>query len=304
MESVLVTGGLGFVGANLCRHLKEKSGKRVVIIDNLRSNAIEYIKNVPCVIGNLCDPGVPDLIINGVESVVHLAAISGVADCDKDKQLAMETNVNATQYLLDAISRLPSKITKFVLASSIGAVIGEYPDLMSEDIQPKPVSFYGKTKYMAEKLLLDYSGVVETVVLRFANIYGPYCQKKGNIIPRLLRTQKSFAVYGDGSQVRDYIHVEDVCRAIILALNGNRNGLYHIGTGEGISVNQLIEVTQEATGETIKVNYIEKRNGDVSSCVSSIRKAEKELGFKAVIPLSVGIKHTYKYIKGLKGGTK
>lgn len=286
---ILVTGGLGFVGTNLSLFLVKK-GYDVRVIDNRLNNAVNFIDGADTVWAHI------RANVNGlwdkVDMVVHLAAIPGVEQCAKNPELAWDTNVNCTKELLYQAGK--HNVKRFVFASSVGAVLGPQEQPARESQTPNPQTVYGNSKKMAESLVLGSE--LSSCVLRFTNVYGEHSQKKGNVIPKLLRHNpaETFIIYGDGEQVRDFVYAGDVSEAILRALEGEANGIYHIGSGRGVKVLDLIAEVERIRGCEIPVEFAPAREGDIKENIASVERANNILKWEATTPLSKGLELTYR----------
>ena len=228
-----------------------------------------------------------------VDYVFHLAAQAGVrASWGKSFEIYTRNNVEATQKLLEFYK--DSDITKFVYASS-SSVYGDAELPMKEDSLLKPVSPYGVTKLAGENLCYLYwkNYGVPTVSLRYFTVYGPR-QRPDMAIHKFVRAiinEEEIAVFGDGTQTRDFTFVDDAVEATVLTVGNNLVGeVFNIGGGSRISVNELIKLLEELTGKEGRVKYVEKQKGDVRDTLADVSKAKKLLGWKPKVDISVGLK--------------
>jgi UDP-glucose 4-epimerase len=250
---ILVTGGAGFIGANLVRLLLDK-GHRVRVLDNFSVGRREYLDGLDLEIveGDILDAEAVAGAVEGMDGVAHLAAQTGVPDSLKDPHHDCRTNVIGTLNLLEACRRAeeqrsrgveghsaaPSHL-RFIFASS-NAPLGRQPPPATEDKAPLPISPYGASKLAGEGYCLAYHGSwrLGTAVLRFANVYGPYSAHKSSVVARFFRDisiRGEITIDGDGRQTRDFIYVGDLCRAILLALEGDLSGeVFQIATAGGV----------------------------------------------------------------------
>src|SRR5690606_28313356 len=212
---VLVTGGSGFIGKRLVAALLAEKAEVTVVDLNPHPDP-----GVTSVVGDLRDPAVRDrAVTEGLDAIVHLAAVTSVLRSVEDPVGTYEVNVAATAGLLELARE--RGVPRFLLAST-NAVTGDVGGAtISESLALRPLTPYGATKAAGEMLLSAYSGVygMRTAALRFANVYGPGMRHKDSFVPRLMRAAASGSgvqVYGDGGQLRDYVHVDDVVQAILL----------------------------------------------------------------------------------------
>lgn len=289
---IAVTGGCGFIGANLVRLLLDR-GFSVKVLDNLSAGKKE---NLPAyadlIVGDIRDPKAVQDTVRRANAVVHLAARTSVMDSVADPETCFEVNVRGTLNLLEAAVR--SRVQSLVFASS-NAALGEQPAPVHEAMAPRPSSPYGASKLAGEALCSAFSNSygLKTTSLRFANVYGPYSSHKTSVVAkfvRQLREGKKLTVYGDGTQTRDFIHVYDVCEAIYLALREPKaTGLYQIGSGVPTSVLSLIKMILEIAGHTADIEYLPPRAGEIRHSYALIDRARAELGFQPRICLREGL---------------
>jgi dTDP-glucose 4,6-dehydratase len=297
---VLVTGGAGFIGSHLVKALVNKCA--VIVLDNLCSGSLENLHRVvegggiKFVRGDVRDKKAVRDAMNGVDAVVHLAALINVEASVKNPFETHDVNVNGTLNVLKEAVR--AGVKRFVFASS-AAVYGDANPLpLKEEYPPHPISPYAASKAAAEGYCLTFNRCygLETVILRYFNVYGP---GQGNsaysgVITKFLRNAlkgEPLIVYGDGEQTRDFIYVDDVAKATVLALeNENAAGeTFNVSSGKPTTINELVEIVKEFARCDLKVIYKEPRKGDVRHNYGDPAKAEKILGFKAMIGLRKGL---------------
>src|SRR5690348_15758436 len=228
---VLVTGGAGFIGRRLVRALLD-AGAEVTVAD--RRQPAE--PDVRAVVGDLRDPSVVARAVSpDTGTIVHLAAVTSVLRSLEDPAGTYETNVHATASLLE-MARAQG-VSSFILAST-NAVVGDVgSSVITEQVPLRPLTPYGATKAAGEMLVSCYSAAygVAGCSLRFSNVYGPGMQQKDSFVPRLMRAAAGghgVQIYGDGTQVRDLIHVDDIVAAILLAWRSGHTGPLIVGAGE------------------------------------------------------------------------
>jgi UDP-glucose 4-epimerase len=304
LPTILVTGGCGFIGANLVRHLSGK-GYKIKVLDNLSTGEKENLPTADSqllatdlVIGDIRDQDIVSQAVEGADAVVHLAAHTSVTESLDNPKEDWDINVNGTLKLLEAC-RLKG-IKAFIFASS-NAVLGEQPPPVDEMNMPKPLSPYGASKLAGEALCSAYHHAfgLNTVCLRFANCYGPYSEHKTSVITRFInwtRQDKAFTIYGDGEQTRDFIHVDDVCQAIYLCLATTdqiSGEVFQIASGVETSINELANIIKEIVGVSVQILYKPKRSGEIERNYSDITKAKRVLGFEPKIKLRQGLRELY-----------
>lgn len=300
---VLVTGGAGFIGSHTVDRLINE-GFEVIVLDNLRSGRLENIRhhvaggNFRFVRGDIRDANLVRNLVSKVDCIIHLAALVSVPESIKDPVLTSEVNVKGTLNLLKASADFGVK--RFVFASSC-AVYGDAETLpIKEDCPAKPKSPYGVSKMVAEnyvqKYLEDFG--LETVCLRYFNVYGPRqtCSDYSGVITQFincLERSLPLTVFGDGEQTRDFVNVNDVAEANLLALKCRHvdGEVFNIGTGLATSINQLAETLLEVTGKTqSKIVHSKAREGDIRHSVADISKAKEKMGYNPKAMLKDGLK--------------
>jgi len=284
---VLVTGGSGFIGRRLVSALLA-GGAEVVVAD-----LVEHPdKAVECIVGDLCDPQVRQKVVTpGLDAVVHLAAVTSVLKSVSDPAGTYRLNVEATADLLELARE--REVPAFVLASTnaVTGDVGATP--ISEDLPPRPLTPYGATKAAGEMLLSAYaqSYGMHAASLRFANVYGPGMRHKDSFVPRLMRAAaagKGVQVYGDGMQLRDYVHVDDIVQAVMLAWRVRHTGPLVVGSGRSVSVNDLIDAARQVTGAPIPVEHVPAKQGEMPAVVLDISRA-RALGYEPRHDLTTGM---------------
>lgn len=284
---VLVTGGAGFIGKRLVAALLAEKAEVTVVDLNPHPDP-----GVVSVVGDLRDPGVRERAVTaGLDAVVHLAAVTSVLRSVEDPAGTYQTNVEATAGLLELARE--RGVPRFLLAST-NAVTGDVGGVrISESLALRPLTPYGATKAAGEMLLSAYSGVygMRTSALRFANVYGPGMLHKDSFVPRLMRAAaegRGVQVYGDGAQLRDYVHVDDVVQAILLAWREDHDGPLIVGSGTSVSVHDLIDAARTVTGAPIPVEHVPAKQGEMPAVVLDI-SAAKALGYQPRHDLTSGM---------------
>lgn len=300
MSKVLVTGGAGFIGSNLVKHLLEV-GREVVIYDNLSSGYRQNVDAVPeatFVEGDVRDGNRLAEAMNGVDTVFHLAASVGNVRSIEAPIDDSEINVLGTLRVLEAARAL--KVRKLVFSSSAG-IFGELKHLpISEDHPVEPDSPYGASKLAAEKLCLAYAKLyeIEAVCLRYFNVYGTNQRYDayGNVIPIFARQMllgQTLTIFGDGDQTRDFVNVQDVVRLNFLASEARGiSGAFNVGSGTFVTINRLVELMGEAGGMKPHVQHGPPRKGDVRDSLADLSRARQAFGFEPKVNLEDGL-HEY-----------
>jgi UDP-glucose 4-epimerase len=308
MSRVLITGGCGFIGANLTEFLLEHTDWYINILDNLSVGNLENIgtlnnfkDRITFYQGDITNSNDVQEAIKGCSYVVNLAAQTGVKPSLIDPIMDQKVNILGILNLLK--NSVDNNIQKFIQAST-SAVLGNQKIPLNEEMFPKPTSPYGASKLSGESYCRVYSKTynLNTVVLRFSNIYGPKAHKKESIVPKFIKRiikNEDLEVYGNGNHTRDFIYVKDVCNGIYLSLikETKKFELIQIGTGEETSVNSLIEIFKEIVRENNldfpNVVYKESFQGEVVRSFTEISKAVKILDYSVKKDLKNGIKETF-----------
>ncbi len=315
MTKVLLIGGGGFIGARLARQCVA-AGLSVRIADVVQPAAdadtadgcIEYV------VGDFDDSADLERMLDGVNVVVHLVHRAMLLGLDSSMVQEMERNVAPTVRLFDRC--VADKRLRLIFVSSGGTVYGEPEERtpIVERTALRPISVYGTSKSMIEQVLGLYAAQrgLQAIVVRPGNAYGPgqHPFKGQGLIPTVMASAlqgKSVTIYGDGSAVRDYIHVDDIARGILAAIQAGRGGeTYNIGTGLGTSINALINdfirPAMAAKGVEIDLQYAQPRGVDVAYNVLDPTRLAEQCGFRAAIDLQTGIAETWDWIFGTYGG--
>lgn len=306
MKSVLVTGCAGFIGSHLSEELLKK-GWHVYGIDNFHPYYSRKLKehNMENLISNTMFNFINGSILssadlenlpNDIDYVFHFAAIAGVRNSILHPEEYFKINVEGTQRLLDKYHN----IKNFIFASS-SSVYGDLDDSclpVQETHSLKPISPYGESKRQAEDICIKSSKDEgrKTTILRFYTVYGPR-QRPDEAITKFIRlaqTKKPIPIYGDGTKERDFTFVSDIVNGSILAAEKG-NGVYNLGTGKPISVNDLIKSIEFTMNTKFELEYVESPEGDVQKTHADTSKAALELGYKAKYNLQKGISECVKW---------
>lgn len=308
----LVTGAAGFLGSNISERLISM-GADVIGIDcfidyypralkeknlaNLwQSKQFTFIEQSLLAV-NLVE------LLDGVDYVFHQAAQAGVrASWGKDFEIYTENNIKATQQLLEACRMRPIKRLIYASSSSVYGDVKEFP--MRETMFLQPVSPYGVSKLAAEHLCVLYwkNFNVPTISLRYFTVYGPRQRPDMafNKFIKAIMKGEPIRIYGDGKQTRDFTFVADAVDANISAMtNGTPGGVYNIGGGSRISVNEVLAILGKISGIEPKISYEEKQKGDVQDTCADTTLARKELLYAPKVGIEEGLRQEFEWLKGL-----
>ena len=307
----VVTGAAGFVGSHLVESLLA-DGREVVGVDAFTDYYAREAKEANLVPARdhrafrLVEGRLQDLdlarLLEGAGEVFHLAAQAGVrASWGRDFSIYTDDNVLATQRLLEAA--VPARVGKVVYASS-SSVYGDAPGLpLREDMACRPVSPYGVTKLAAEHLGNLYHSNLGLAVssLRYFTVYGPR-QRPDMAFHRFLKAARDgtpIEVYGDGRQTRDFTFVSDIVSATRqAAVSGRPGGVYNVGGGERVALNDVIERIGRVTGRRLEIVRREAQKGDMRDTSADTAAAARDLGFRSTVTLEDGLEREWQWIRG------
>lgn len=303
--NILITGGCGFIGVNFISNLREKSSRdHIKVLDNLTLGKKEYVAgyDVEFIKGDIRDENLVGSILSDVDTIVHLAADTRVIPSIEQPGFNFDVNVVGTYNLLNQAKK--NRVNRFIFASTGGAILGEAIPPVHEGMIPKPISPYGASKLCGEAYCSAFAGSygMQTVSLRFSNIYGPRSYHKGSVIAHFMKrilAGENLVIYGDGTQTRDYINVEDICLGILDAMSSGKSGVFQLGTGKSTTLNELIKILRTTVNDKFKINveYKEFRPGEIKHTWSNIDKAKREIGFNPTIDLPKGLSETWEWFR-------
>ena len=306
--NILVTGGAGFIGSNVVDALLDL-GHSVFVVDNLSTGKKENIN--PNAVFYEVDithkEKLEDVFKEAQPEIVfHIAAQIDVRKSVENPQFDAEVNIIGSINVFELSVRYGVK--RIIFSSTGGALYGEPKILPAKEDSPiEPLSPYGVSKFAPEQYLNYFNRLygIERVILRYGNVYGSRQDPLGEAGVIAIFTGRTLndlqpVIYGDGNQTRDYIFVEDVVRANILAIEG-KGGIYNIGTGIETSVNDLVKMFSEILNKHIEPVYAPPRKGEVQRIALDTSKAKKELGFTPKFSLEEGLKRTVDWYNKMKG---
>jgi UDP-glucose 4-epimerase len=297
---VLVTGGAGFIGSHLVDKLVS-DGCRVVVLDDLCTGGIENIEDhlmenrVEFLEGSILNGKAVERAMQGVDAVVHLAAVVSVPFSVTHPKLTYDGNVEGTRRVMHQC--VASHVTRFILVSSC-AVYGEPQYVPTDELHPvNPLSAYAESKRDAEQVCLKElkQADLEKVVLRLFNVYGSRQGTSGyagviSSFTECLTQGLPLPIYGDGLQTRDFVHVSDVVEAIWLALTtAEVDGILNVGSERSIEIRELAELMTELAGVESSFVFEEPRNGDISHSHGDCTRAWMLLGYRPQTELEAGL---------------
>jgi len=279
-RTVVVTGGAGFIGSNLVEALSKKN--QVIVVDDLSTGNIENIQNlinshsITFVKGSVTNIDLLQRAFKNVDYVFHQAAMVSVSLSMKYPVLTHDVNVNGTLNVL--IAARDNNVEKVVFASSC-AVYGNQSDLPIKETTPhNPLSPYATSKIMCENYCQNFTELynLSTTSLRYFNVYGPRQNPAGEyaaVIPKFIiraLNGKPLVIFGDGKQTRDFIFINDVIEANILAAKSSSDGVFNIGNGTPISINEVAKLVMKITGTDLDIIYSDVRQDDIRHSFADI----------------------------------
>jgi len=317
----VITGGCGFLGTALIKKLLILGGHNIRVLDNLSlgnrddlalvspyreldcSSPIRSQRGVELVVGDILDEELSIDITKNSDVIVHFAANTGVGPSVDDPRADCMANVFGTFNYLEA-ARI-NNVPRFIFASS-GAPAGEVEPPIHEELPPHPVSPYGASKLAGEGYCSAYYRTfgIDTVMLRFGNVYGPGSRRKSSVVAKFIRQAlngETLEIFGDGSQTRDFIYIDDLIDAVMLAVHTPNIGgeAFQIATNKETTVGEMLEelvsVLNEQSIAGFRLVNGEKRLGDVARNYSDTTKARARLGWQPTMELPDGLRKTVDY---------
>ena len=299
----LVTGGAGFIGSHIVERLVQ-DGAQVRVVDNLSTGRIarlgHLLSAIEFVEGDLASESTANEAVDGMDFVVHQAAIPSVQRSLSDPIATNRANVVGTLNLLESCRRVG--VQRFVYAASSSAYGNTEVLPKQEDMAPNPMSPYALQKYVGErycKLYFELYGL-ETISLRYFNVFGPGQDPHSEysaVIPKFINcllNNQPITIYGDGEQSRDFTFIENVIEANMLALNAAAVGgqMCNVGCGERISLNRLVVLLEREIAGSARVIHVEPKLGDVRHSLAAVDRARALLNYQPKIGVEEGLRRT------------
>ena len=308
MARYLVTGGAGFIGSHVVDALAAR-GDGVRVVDDLSTGSADNLvghPDVELIEADLADRQVAEAAVAGIECAIHLAAIPSVPRSIKEPRRAHRANVDATHELL--VAAVGAGVRRVVLASS-SSVYGESETLPKhEALRPVPLSPYALHKLVGEQYAALFSRLcgLETVALRFFNVFGPrqapHSQYSGviSLFSAALLAGRAATIHGDGEQTRDFTYVTDAVRGVLEACvaPAATGRVINIARGGSVSVNAMYAMLQRITGVDVRARHTPPRPGDVRHSQADISLARDLLGFAPAVPVEEGLRRTVAWQRG------
>jgi len=312
MANYLVTGGAGFIGSHLSEELVRR-GHRVRVADSLitgkRAN-LDHISGVEFLEGDLADMAFAQQAVEGMNYVLHQAAIPSVPRSVKDPITSNRANVDATLNVL--VAARDAGVRRLVFAGSSSAY-GDTPTLPKHEGMPdSPLSPYALQKVVGEQYLQMFTKLygLETVTIRYFNVFGPRQDPSSpysgviSVFATALLENRPATIYGDGGQTRDFTYVANVVDGVLRACEaeGASGEVINVATGGRISLNQLYHTMKTLIGSTVDPVYVDTRAGDVRDSQADISKARRILGYEPVVSFEEGLRRTVEWYRTATAG--
>ncbi|OJG81119.1 UDP-glucose 4-epimerase [Enterococcus ratti] len=307
MEKILITGGAGFIGSTLANYLGKEN--KIITIDDLSMGKVENLdqnKNITLIKGNVADPKLMEEIMRTYQFdyIFHLAAVASVADSVARPLETHQVNFESVLLLLELVRQYQPAIKRIVFSSS-AAVYGDEPTLpKKEESVIRPLTPYAIDKFAAEQYVLDYCHLYQVPgsAVRFFNVYGPnqnpnspYSGVISILVDRykkhLAGEKTSFTLYGDGSQSRDFVFVDDVIQALLLVAKKEKalGKQFNVGTGKSTTLLALIHTINQILGTELSLDYQPERSGDIHDSLADISKIQS-IGYQPKFDVLSGMK--------------
>ena len=307
MARYLVTGGAGFIGSHVVDALAAR-GDAIRVVDDLSTGLRENLAGHPeveLIEADLAERQVAEAAVAGADCVIHLAAMPSVPRSVREPRRAHRANVEATHELL--LAARAAGLRRVVLASS-SSVYGESETLPKhEGLRPAPVSPYALHKLIGEQYAALFSRLfgIETVALRFFNVFGPRQSPQSpysgviSLFTTALLAGRAPTIYGDGEQTRDFTYVTDVVRGVLRACSAPAASgrVVNVARGGRLSVNALYAALQRATGAAVPARHADPRPGDVRHSQADVSLARDLLGFTPVVAVEEGLRRTVEWYR-------
>jgi UDP-glucose 4-epimerase len=300
---LMVVGGAGLIGSHVVDELLRHDVKEIVVHDDFSRGSLDNLQHAvrdPRVRispngGNILHRDLLERAMQGMDGVFHLAAV-WLLQCQEFPETAFEVNVRGTFNV--AMAAIASKVKRVVYSSSASVYGNALHTPMDEDHPYNNQTFYGATKIAGEHMLksLGHRYGLSWTGLRYMNVYGPRQDYKGaytavmHKILDAIEAGKPPVVYGDGSQMYDFIHVEDVARANVLAMEADAQGFYNVGRGIGTTIKELAELLLRLTGCKTPIQHVASGPTFVTHRIGCTRRAERDLGFRWSVDLEEGMR--------------
>jgi nucleoside-diphosphate-sugar epimerase len=307
MSLYLVTGGAGFIGSHLSEELRRR-GERVRVVDSLitghRTN-LAHVSDVEFVEGDLADLALTRRAVEGVDYVLHQAALPSVPRSVEDPITSNRANIDATLNVL--VAARDARVKRVVYAGSSSAYGNTATLPKREDMPTNPLSPYALQKLVGEQYMQMFTALygLETVTIRYFNVFGPRQDPSSpysgviSVFAKALLENKAPTIYGDGEQTRDFTYVANVVDGVLRAVvaPGASGQVINVATDSRISLNHLFNTMRQLVGSPVNVSYGPTRSGDVKDSQADITRAREILGYKPIVTFEEGLRRTLEWYR-------
>ena len=295
---IFITGGAGFIGIHLCKKLLELNHSITVYDDFSNSSKDDFVflikQKVALISGDILDYSKLLTSMKNHDAVIHMAAQISVSESIKNPELTFDVNVNGTQNVLN--SCLKNNIHK-IIAISTAAVYknSSTRTILDETSSVEPLSPYGKSKLEMERKIIAFCSAhkIDASILRLFNVYGiGQSLEYAGVITKFkehIQNNSSLIIFGDGTAIRDFVHVDDVTNAIILSISNSKNSTFNIASGISTSISDLAQIMITLSNKDLKIIYKPSRPGEIMFSATDITLAKKTLKFTPKISLKSGL---------------
>jgi nucleoside-diphosphate-sugar epimerase len=301
MSSYLVTGGAGFIGSHLAEELARR-GDRVRVVDSFitgKRHNLAHLSKVELLEGDLADIDIARAAVDGMQYVLHQAAIPSVPRSVEDPLTSNRANIDATLSLL--VAARDAGVERVIYAGSSSAYGDTPTQPKQEDMPTRPLSPYALQKLVGEQYMRMFTNLygLETVTLRYFNVFGPRQDPSSpysgviSIFTRALLENRSPTIDGDGEQTRDFTYIANVVDGVLRACSADVSGMVlNVATGSRISLNELFRALRDLTGRHVNPGYGPARAGDVRDSQADISRARQLLGYEPTVSFEEGLRRT------------
>lgn len=309
---VLVTGGCGFIGANLIRGILDRGPEQeIVVVDNETMGTPKDLPSGPITFihGDIRDTDLMTRSAQGCATIVHLAAHTRVVESIEDPLTNFDVNARGTLSVL--LAAREAAVGHVIIASTGGAILGEVEPPVHEDMVPSPAAPYGASKLATEGYASAFSASygMRVTALRFSNVYGPLSYRKGSAVAHFFRSVLDghpIEVFGDGTQTRDFVFVSDLCRGILQAADAQVPGVFQLGSGRPTNLLELTREMRDIVGpdKWPGMEFRPWRRGELRHTYCDVSKASRTFGYAPRTALRDGLRVTWDWFQAWQRSTR
>jgi nucleoside-diphosphate-sugar epimerase len=307
MSFYLVTGGAGFIGSHLAEELLRR-GERVRIVDSLitgRRKNLSQLPGIDFIEGDLADLTVARKAVQGIDYLLHQAAIPSVPRSVEDPITSNRANIDSTLNVL--VAARDARVKRVVYAGSSSAYGNTETLPKREDMPTNPLSPYALQKLVGEQYMQMFTALygLETVSIRYFNVFGPRQDPSSpysgviSLFAKALLENTAPTIYGDGEQTRDFTYIANVVDGVLRAVGAPRasGAVINVATGSRVSLNRLLEAMKKLTGSHVTTSYAPPRHGDVRDSQADITRARDLLGYEPLVSFEEGLRRTLEWYR-------